>query len=150
MTGEASRKPRRPGWFCTVEMIYSPELIAKTVYVGTIKAMLANEDHPNHHPPTPGVLWPHLDTSGLGSLARVFFAGNGASATDDVELPMTCTTLRKINQGQGCNGGYTALGRQTRTTITTQPTHPTPTNFNPRPTTFIFTSDVWRPLRAET
>ena len=101
-----------------------------------MKATLANEDHPNHHPPThPDVLWPHLHTSGLGSPARVFLAGNGASATRDVELSMTCTTLRNKNQGQGCNRGYTASGRRTRTTIKTQPTHPTPTNFNPPPTT---------------
>ena len=65
-------------------------------------------------------------------MGRVFFAGHGASATRHVEVSTTCTTLRNRNQGRGCNGGCTALGRRTRTTITTPPTHPTPTNFPPR------------------
>ena len=53
MTGEASTKPRWPGGFSAVRMIYSPGLIANSVLVGTMKAMLANEDHNNAHPPTP-------------------------------------------------------------------------------------------------
>ena len=115
MTEEASRKPRWPGGFCAVLMIYSPGLIAKLVLVGTTKAMLANEDHPNGHPPThPDARAPHHHMSGLGSPARVSFDGYGASASrGQVELSMTCTTLRNRNQDQGCTGGNTALRRRT-------------------------------------
>ena len=51
MTGKASRKPRWLGGFCAVLIIYSPDLIAKSVLVETVKAMPVNEDHSNHHPP---------------------------------------------------------------------------------------------------
>ena len=63
----------------------------------------------------------------------MFFAGHGASATHDVKVSMMCTTSRNRNQGQGCNGGYTALGRQTRTDDTNT-TH-TPHTYQLLPTT---------------
>ena len=53
MTGEAWTKPRWPGGFSAVLMIYSPGLNAKSLLVGTMQAMLANEDHNDGHPRTP-------------------------------------------------------------------------------------------------
>ena len=78
MTEEASTKRRWPGGFSAVLIIYSPGLIAKSVLVGTMKAMLANEYHDNGHPPHPDARAPHLHTSGLGSLALVSLDGYGA------------------------------------------------------------------------
>ena len=53
MTGEASTKARWSGGFSAILMMYSPGLIPKSVFVDTMKAMLANEDHTNGRPPTP-------------------------------------------------------------------------------------------------
>ena len=145
MTGDASRKPRWPRSFSAVGRIYSPEHVAKLGFVGTMKVMVAKEDNSHH----PGVLQPHLHTSGLGSLACVFFAGNGASGNRrHVELTMTCTALRNRNQGSGMQRRLHGLRAKT---ITTQPKHPTRTNFNPRPTVSnTYKRRFWRRPRGKT
>ena len=43
MTGEASTKPSWLGDVSAVLTNYSPELVSRSVLVGTLKAMLANE-----------------------------------------------------------------------------------------------------------